>query len=536
MNQTGGHPRGLVTSLLFVGGVSAILGSLGAPFIPSIAADLHATLSATQWSLTAPLLVGAVASPILGRLGDGSHRRAVLLWSLGAVTLGCAVAALAQTLWVLLLGRALQGLGLALLPLTMASARDHLSPVHSHEVIGLLSVIGAVGVGLGYPISGLIADLADPAAAFWFGAVCSAGALALAARFVPPATAPTTGRTDAVGATLVGAGLLALLLALERGADWGWASWPTLSLGAAAAVLLTAWTRHELHAQAPLVELRLLAEPAVLAANAIGVVLGVAMYICISLMAQVVQVPSGMHVSVFVAGLTLVPFSVLSTASSRLLPFIDRRTSTRVTIALGCVLIGAGMSLFAATGTQLWQAFVTMGLVGLGLGLTFAALPGLIVHAVPHGETSSALSLYQVARYVAFATGSALASTLLQAFSSGTGDPTPSAYAKTFAVGAAFCVGAAVVAWLLADRRPGAARSDRVTDSMETRAARGLLRPRACDGPLPVSRSLCSLCGAHGTAEAMGTTCTVCFRGVLEPLEEPRTNRHRRFDAKQRSI
>src|SRR4051812_18149600 len=150
--------RAFVAGLLAIGMVVSVISSLGAPLIPTLAHDLHASLSATQWSLTATLLVGAVASPLVGRLGDGPHRRRTLLVCLALVTVGGAIAALAGTLAVVVAGRALQGLGLALMPLTMAAARDHLAPRRAGEVIALLSVIAAVGVGLGYPITGLIAE------------------------------------------------------------------------------------------------------------------------------------------------------------------------------------------------------------------------------------------------------------------------------------------------------------------------------------------------------------------------------------------
>src|SRR5919205_2983453 len=136
--------RLFVPALMGIGLVVSVISSLGAPLIPTIAHDLHSSLSATQWSLTATLLVGAVASPLVGRLGDGPHRRRTLLVCLALVTLGGAVAALAGTLAVLVAGRALQGLGLALMPLTMASARDHLPVARARDVIALLSVVAAV--------------------------------------------------------------------------------------------------------------------------------------------------------------------------------------------------------------------------------------------------------------------------------------------------------------------------------------------------------------------------------------------------------
>lgn len=119
--------RAFVPVLVYVGTVVSIISSLGAPLIPSIARDLDASVSSAQWSLTATLLVGAVATPVVGRLGDGRHRRTVTLFCLAIVAVGGALAAIAASLPVLVAGRAMQGVGLALMPLTMAAARDHLS-------------------------------------------------------------------------------------------------------------------------------------------------------------------------------------------------------------------------------------------------------------------------------------------------------------------------------------------------------------------------------------------------------------------------
>ena len=83
----------------------------------------------------------------------------------------------------------------------------------------------------------------------------------------------------------------------------------------------------------------------------------------------------------------------------------------RATIPLGAMVIAAAMLFFGLTGDALWQAFVVMGVVGLGLGFTFAAMPGLIISSVPKSETSSAMSFYQVTRYVGFSIGSGLAVT-----------------------------------------------------------------------------------------------------------------------------
>ena len=118
--------RALPGVLLFVVMVTGIISSLGAPLIPSISDDLGVSLSSAQWSLTATLLIGVVSSPVMGRLGDGPRRRETLLGGLAVVIAGCVLAALAGSLPLLVVGRAMQGVGLGLVPLGMATARDEM--------------------------------------------------------------------------------------------------------------------------------------------------------------------------------------------------------------------------------------------------------------------------------------------------------------------------------------------------------------------------------------------------------------------------
>lgn len=451
--------RAFVPGLLFIGTVVSMISSLGAPLIPTIAADLGTSLGSAQWSLTATMLVGAVASPVVGRMGDGPWRREVLLLCLASVTLGGVLAALAGSLPVLVAGRALQGMGLALMPLTMAAARDALRQDRATSVIAALSVITAVGVGLGYPLTGLIADAIDVSAAFWFGAITSAGAFSIAVLVVPSTRdAPAQPHIDVVGAVLAGGGLVALLIGLEKGADWGWGSTRTVLVLVLAVAVLAVWRRHELRTHDPLVDLRLMRHRAVLTANVSGLVIGLSMYLGITLMTQVVQLPEGMGETVFVAGLVLLPFSVTSFLSSRFVPVVQRRFGERVTIPVGCLAIATATLFFAASGgTHLWAAFATMAIFGVGVGFTFSAMPALIVGAVPAGETSSAMSLYQVARYVGFSIGSGLAVTLLRAFGGGGADAVPGldAYRDTFFVATAVALGAAALAFWLAGQDDG---------------------------------------------------------------------------------
>ncbi len=448
------EPRGLVPVLVLLCTVVSLVSSLGAPLIPTIAVLDDVSLSAAQWSLTSTLLVGAVATPTMGRLADGPRRRLVVLVALAVVLVGAVLAALPLGFAALLTGRALQGVGLGLVPLAMAIARDALPTERAPAVIGVLSVAAVAGVGLGYPVTGLIADTLGLHAAFWAGALCTVVTLLLAARVLPRPTALRGPRLDLPGAVLLGAGVALLVLGLAEGADWGWGSGRLIGSWAAALALLAAWTGHERRVAAPLVDLSLLRLRAVLTADVTALFAGVGMYLLISLVTRYVQTPAsagyGFAASVVTTGLVLVPMSVGSVVASRLTPWLGRRLSPDLVLPVGSLLFVSALVLFALERGALWQVFAVMALAGLGVGCTFSAMPGLLVRAVPAAETGSAMSFNQVLRTIGFAAGSALSASLLQVHTAaGTTLPSDAGYTTSALVGGGLWLLTAVLALVL---------------------------------------------------------------------------------------
>ena len=493
--------RLLVPVLFLVTCVVAVVSSLGAPLVPLVSHDLGVSLSDAQWSLTATLLMGAVSAPIMGRLGDGRWRREAIAVGVVVVLAGCALAAVATSLPLLIVGRTMQGVGLGLVPLAMAAARDGLPRPRVGPAIALLSVAAAAGVGAGYPISGLIAEHMGLSAAYWFGAVFSALALAALLPVVPRSSQASGARLDARGAVLLSVGLLALLVAIGQGESWGWTSPAILSLLAVAAVVIGTWAVVQLHVPTPLVEIRLLRHPAVLTANVSAFVLGAAMYLFLTSITALVQVPAdtgfGLGGSVLTAGLCLVPFSFTSLAVSRTLPWASRVLTPRGVLPTGCLIVAGAGVFFALEHAHLWEAFVTMAIVGVGIGYTFAAIPGLIVRAVPAEETGSAMGFYQVVRYIGFAIGSALAASVLAAHTApGAALPGESGFSTALAVGAGLCLVAALVAWVLpgpvrsAGAEPEEVRELEVEDAeLATGGMSGLTRARPAPSPSRPRRS-----------------------------------------------
>ncbi|SDG27986.1 MFS transporter [Klenkia brasiliensis] len=460
--------RALVPVLLFVGTVVAVISSLGAPLIPSIAASTGASLGDAQWALTVTLLVGAVATPVIGRLGDGPRRREVVLVVLAVVTLGGVLAALPLGLGWVVAGRGLQGVGLGLTPLAIATAREALEGERSRGTVAALSITVVAGLGLGYPLAGLVAELGGVHAAFWAGAAVSCAALVAAAVVLPPARRGTPRPLDVVGAVLLGAGLAGVLLALGEAGTWGWASPLTWGLVAAAVLVLAGWARWELRAPAPLVDLRLARGRVAVTAHSAALLVGLTNYLLLVSVPVLVQAPSvggpGLGQSVLVAGLALLPFSAASVLGGRLARVLADRAGRLAVLPVAALVQAAAFVLFGLLHAQLWQVFVVMAVAGLGVGAAFAAFPALVISTVPPAETGSATSLNQVLRYVGFALGSAVAAAVLAAATpGGAAEPGSSGYTTIAALGAAVCLGTAVLARLLpprSARRPAPGRLD----------------------------------------------------------------------------
>lgn len=449
--------------LLFLAMLVAVISSLGAPLIPAIAEANDVPVSSAQWSLTVTLLVGAVATPVIGRLGDGRHRRTVVLVVLAVVLVGNVLAALPLGLGWLVAGRALQGLGLGLTPLAIATARTALAGERSRSTVAALSVTVAAGVGLGYPLTGAIAEVGGVHAAFWFGAAASALALAAAAVVYPPSPEVAPRRLDVLGALLLGTALATGLLALGEGETWGWTSPGVLGLSAVSLVSLVAWAVWQLRAAAPLVDLRLARGRDAATAHGAALLVGLANYLLLSSVPRLAQEPAstgyGFGTSIVVAGLVLLPFSLASFTASRVARRLDRFGGPRLVLPVGAAVLGAGELLFAFVRADLWQLFAAMAVAGFGVGTVFAALPGLIVAAVPAGETGSAMSLNQVLRYIGFALGSALSATVLEAVTpAGATFPPSSGYTAIGLIGAAACLALGLLTALL-PTRPTAARA-----------------------------------------------------------------------------
>ena len=452
-------PRLLVPALMFIALVVAAVASLGTPLITSVATTFHVSLSSAQWTLTIALLSGAVATPVLGRLGAGPHRRATILATLAVVVAGSALTVLPLPFAGLLIGRAAQGVGLGLTALMMGVARDHLPEERSVATIALISVVSIIGAGVGYPLAALLTEIGGVRVAYGLGLVVTAIAFLTAWRSIPAAPGGRSARLDVAGALVLAGGLFLVLFLASQTKFWSQHRAAAVVLAVVAALLLCVWTVIELRSTAPLVDVRAVRHPAVAGANIAMFVGGIGMYLLLTLITRYAQTPHsagyGFGLTTFVAGLVLIPFSVLGFVAGKLTPRIRERVDAPWLLAGSAVVVGAGFVLFAAARSNLAELFVEMGVLGFGVGSFSAAMPGVILAVTPKSETSSAMSFNYVVRSVGYSLGSAIGGLVLAAgTAAGRLFPDDSAYTTAALVGVAAMAVTTMTSLALARRRP----------------------------------------------------------------------------------
>lgn len=246
-----GAGRAVVPVLAFAGIVVAVMQTLIVPVIKDLPRLLDTTPGDATWVLTSTLLSGAVATPIMGRLGDLYGKRRMLVASLSVMVAGALVSALTSDLLLMIAGRTLQGVAMGAIPLGIGLMRDLLPPKRLGSAMALMSSSIGVGGGLALPAAALVAQSSDWHALYFGAAGLGVLAIALTLALVPESPARTPGTFDLPGALGLSAGLLLFLLPLTKGSAWGWTSGTTLGLLGAAVVVLLLWGLMELRVPAP---------------------------------------------------------------------------------------------------------------------------------------------------------------------------------------------------------------------------------------------------------------------------------------------
>ncbi|HEY9312541.1 MFS transporter [Williamsia sp.] len=442
----------IVAVLAFAGIVVSLMQTLVIPIIPSLPDYLNASPSDTAWAITGTLLAAAVAVPTMGRLGDMFGKRRMMLISVTLLVAGSIVVALSSSVVPMIIGRVLQGLASGLIPLGISIMRDILPPQKLAGAVAMMSASLGVGGALGLPIAAIIAEYADWHMLFWTSAALGIVAAVLIFRMVPESPVRTGGKFDFAGAISLAIALIALLLPISKGSDWGWTSTTTLALLAISLVAFLVWGWWELHTTKPLVDLRVSARRQVLLTNVASIVFGFAMFAASMVFPQVVQLPEatgfGLGGSMLLSGLVMAPFGIVMMLISPVGSKITNAYGPKITLMLGAVIVAVGYGIGIFAMHSIWQLVMIAMIIGTGVGLAYGAMPALIMGAVPPSETGAANSFNTLMRSLGTSFASAIAGVILANMTMSLGSsvlPSEEAFSTIMALAAGSAIAALII-------------------------------------------------------------------------------------------
>ena len=444
----GPNERAIVASLAFTGLVASFMMTLVTPLLPELPEILGVTTQDALWVVTATLLAAAVATPISGRLGDLYGKRRMMLVLLGSLIVGSVIAGFSSSLIPLVIGRSLQGAGLGVIALGISILRDVLHRDSLGKAIALVSATLGIGGAVGLPISALISQYLDWHVLFVVSGLLGAVGFALVVMFVPVSTLRSEGRFDYVGAVGLAAGLVGILLAISKGNEWGWLSPLTLGIGLGGVGVIGLWAVFELRVDSPLIDIRVALRRSVLLTNLASVTVGFAFFATAVALPLLLEAPTGTGVglgqSMLIASLCLMPSGLVMWAMSGTAAKLTARHGARTSLLLGVSIIAVGYALAIFLMTEIWHAILVATAVGFGVGFAYAAMPTLIMAAVPASETAASNGLNSVMRTLGSTAASAVIGLILASnIVTVDGVTTPNAFGFQLSFG--ICAAAAVI-------------------------------------------------------------------------------------------
>jgi len=410
--------------------------------LPSIRAELGATIESLEWTVNAYTLSYAVLLLTGAALGDRFGRRRMFLIGLSLFTVASAAAALAPSTEALIAARALQGTGAAIVtPLTLTLLAGAFPAEKRGLAIGAWSGISGLGVALGPLVGGAVVQGLSWQWIFWLNVPIGLALLPLAARRLTESHGPARS-LDLPGLGLASAGLLGIVYGIVRGAQLGWTSTTVLASLVAGAILMVAFFVWEARAAEPMLPLRFFRSRTFSAVNATSLAMYFGVFGSIFLLAQFFQFTQGY--SPLEAGIRTLPWTGAPMIVAPLAGMLADRIGSRPLMVAGLALQAGGIGWLASISTPTvpyGQLVIPFVMAGTGMALVFAPAATAILGAVRPEEAGQASGATNAIRELGGVLGVAVLATV---FSANGSYASPQAY--TDGMTSAIWVGAAVLA------------------------------------------------------------------------------------------
>ena len=452
-----------------VAALAGLVPAVGFPLLGPIAEQHHVSPAAATWVLTSTFLASAVSTPLIGRFSDLYGHRRVLVASLAIALAGSILIATTPNFAVLILGRACQGIAAPMYPLAIAVLQRELGGRELRGSISKVTLVMAAGGAVGLVAAGIAGTSADYRIVFWLPVALCVVAVVGVGPGTRNAEPRAGGKVDVLGAVLLSASLVLVLLPLSRAARWGIESPQVIGLLCAGAVVGAMFVAVERRAVDAILPGRLLCNSAVVVSTLTFMCLVSAVFVPMAAVPILVQatpsiMETGPTTPLVTALAYLLPAALLGAVGTPVATWLVGRAGVRAALTTAGVLSVTGSSAMVLA-PDLPPALIAGPLLTtVALFMSYGAIPLLLLGHVDRGDLGAVNAVGSLGRWVASAVVTAAASLMLT--QSQIGEPLRQAdFRWTFALGLAVSVGVLVTVGFLP-------REERPPRSVSTRAAR----------------------------------------------------------------
>lgn len=389
------------------------------PALPIIAQEYPQDSDWVSWVLSVYLLVGAVATPIAGKLGDLYGKKKMMVVTMAVYTAGLVGCGFSWSMPSLIFFRGIQGIGMGMFPLAFGIVRDTFPKRAVPVAVGIISAMFSIGVSVGLVGGGFMVSRLSWRDCFYLIAPLFVFFTVMTYRLIEESPIRYEGKVDLPGAAMLGGGVFTFLFGLTQGEAWHWDSRViTVFLISGAVILLfIIWERRT---PSPIISLDLMANKEILCSNTVAIFIGLSMFLMFQTLPFLLMSPvevGGLGVDdAFMVGVYMSPSAVAQLFMGPMAGVFSRKRGARWVLSIGTTIFLVGFIMLILFHSSVVEIMLDVFIAGSGLGLAMVGLINLIVQGSPQEQFGIASGMNSLFRVIGGSVGPVLAAVIMAQF------------------------------------------------------------------------------------------------------------------------